>query len=297
MQVHLVDGTFELFRAYFGSPAAETPAGTEIGAVRGLMRSLLGLLSEPGVSHVGVAFDHTVESFRNDLYAGYKTGEGLEPELLAQFGPAEDATRALGLTVWSMVEFEADDALASAAARFRNDERVSQVVICSPDKDLAQCVDGHAVICRDRIRRRNRDEDGVREKFGVGPHSIPDWLALVGDSADGFPGIPRWGAKSAAKVLAVYEKIERIPADPGDWNVDVRGAATLAANLAAQIDDALLFRRLATLRLDVPLTESLDDLEWKGPDDAELEKFAASIGDPRIAIRARQVAERAGRGA
>jgi 5'-3' exonuclease len=290
MKVHLVDGTFELFRAHFGSPEAAAPDGLAVGAVQGLMRSLLGLLTETDVTHVGVAFDHTVESFRNALYPGYKTGEGIEPALLAQFELAEQATRALGLVTWAMVEFEADDAIATAARRCAVDERVAQVVICSPDKDLTQCVQARRVVCRDRMRQRVLDARGVREKFGVEPASIADWLALVGDSADGFPGIPRWGAKSAAAVLGEYGSIERIPPDPADWTVAVRGAATLARNLAADIEAARLFRRLATLRTDVPLTETVDDLAWTGPDTEALVGFAARIGDERIAARAASVA-------
>lgn len=292
MKVHLVDGTFELFRAYYGSPAARAPDGMEIGAVRGLMSSLLRLLSQPDVSHVGVAFDHTVESFRNDLYDGYKTGEGIDPELFAQFRPAEEATRAMGLVAWPMVEFEADDALATAAWRFARETRVEQVVICSPDKDLAQCVDGRRIVCRDRLRRKTLDADAVRAKFGVAPASIPDWLGLVGDTADGLPGIPRWGAKSSAAVLAVYERLESIPDDPDEWAVNVRGARTLAENLSRQRDDAILYRHLATLRGDVPLDETLDDLEWRGPDGTELGAFADRIGAQRIAERVERVASR-----
>lgn len=294
MKVHLIDGTFELFRAYYGAPAASAQDGTEVGAVRGLMWSLLALLGEADVTHVGVAFDHTVESFRNALYDGYKTAEGIEPELLAQFGPAEDAARALGLVVWPMTELEADDALATAAARLERAPEVEQVVICSPDKDLAQCVRGRRVVCRDRVRRKTLDADAVRAKFGVAPRSIPDWLALVGDAADGLPGIPRWGAKSAAAVLAVYETIENIPASDADWRAQVRGARTLAANLAERYDDALLFKRLATLRTDAPLHEGTAALEWRGPDATSLSELAARIGDERIPERAARIARRAG---
>src|SRR5262252_6030804 len=253
MKVHLIDGTFELFRAYYGAPSSATADGFEAGAVRGLLRSLLALLGEPGVTHVAIAFDHVIESFRNDLYAGYKMGDGIEPELFAQFHPAEDACRALGVVTWPMIEFECDDALATAAARFANEPGVEQVVICSPDKDLAQCVRGTRIVCLDRIRRTSLDEDGVRAKFGVNPASIPDWLALVGDSADGFPGVPRWGAKSASAVLGAYEHLERIPDDARSWSVKVRGAESLAASLREHRADASLFRRLATLREDVPL--------------------------------------------
>ena len=292
-RVHLVDGTYELFRAFYGNPRRRTPAGAEVGAVRGIVRSLLALLGEPGVTHVGVAFDHEIESFRNSLYPGYKTGDGIEPELLAQFRPAEAACHALGLVTWPMVEFEADDALATAAERFGNDARVSQVIICSPDKDLAQCVRDQRVVCLDRMRRRLLDAAGVEAKFGVAPESIADWLALVGDSADGFPGIPRWGAKSASRVLAVYRHIDRIPDDPEAWSVDVRGARALADNLRARRDEARLFRKLATLRTDVPLKESLEDLHWLGPRDEPLARLADALDDPEITARAAALANRA----
>jgi 5'-3' exonuclease len=284
MKVHLVDGTFELFRAWFGAPPAATRDGREVGATRGVLRTLLSLLKEPDCTHVGVAFDHVIESFRNDLFAGYKTGAGLEPQLVAQFALVERAARALGVVVWPMVEFEADDALATAAARFA--DQVDQVLICSPDKDLAQCVRAERVILVDRMRRTQLDEAGVREKFGVGPTSIPDWLALVGDSADGIPGIPRWGAKSAAAVLARYQHLDHIPRDVASWDVAVRGAASLAAELAARPAEAQLYRKLATLRTDVPLAEELTDLEWRGADRAalaavceelELESFAEKV--------------------
>ena len=291
MKVHLVDGTFELFRAYYGSPSAETADGFEIGAVRGLLRSMLSLLGEPGVTHVAIAFDHVIESFRNELYPGYKTSDGIDPKLWAQFGPVEDACRALGVVVWPMIEFECDDALATAAARFVADPRVEQVIICSPDKDLAQCVRGKEIVCLDRMRKKTLDEAGVHQKFGVGPASIPDWLALVGDSADGYPGVPRWGAKSASAVLQAHPHLEEIPDDPRAWAVAVRGAATLAASLAEHHADALLFRRLATLRLDVPLAESLDDLRWRGADARSLAALPA--GDEWITTRAAHLAGRA----
>lgn len=291
-RVHLVDGTYELFRAFYGSPHRRTPNGAEVGAVRGIVRSLLALLGEPGVTHVGVAFDHEIESFRNALYPGYKTAAGIEPELLAQFHPAEAACYALGLVTWPMVTFEADDALATAAKRFGNDPRVSQVVICSPDKDLAQCVRDQRVVCLDRMRRRLLDSAGVEAKFGVAPESIPDWLALVGDSADGFPGIPRWGAKSASRVLAVYRHIDRIPDDAAAWSVDVRGAQALAENLRAGRAEARLFRTLATLRTDVPIKESLQDLRWAGPRDDALARLAEALADHEITARATALAER-----
>ncbi|MEO8465967.1 MAG: 5'-3' exonuclease H3TH domain-containing protein [Gammaproteobacteria bacterium] len=292
MQVHVVDGTFELFRAYYGNPSRASADGHEVGAARGLVRSLLALLAERDITHVAVAFDHVIESFRNTLYKGYKTGDGLDPLLFAQFGLAEDACRALGLVVWPMIEFECDDALATAAARFAGEREVERVVICSPDKDLAQCVRGGRVVCLDRMRRTMLDEQGVHAKFGVAPESIPDWLALVGDSADGYPGIPRWGAKSAAAVLAEYTHLEAIPAAADDWRVRVRGADALAANFAAHRDDALLFRVLATLRTDVPLPESLGELRWCGPDDAALEELAEQWRDRSLMDRASQVVQR-----
>jgi 5'-3' exonuclease len=291
MKIHLVDGTYELFRAFYSSPASEAPGGGEVGALRGLMRSLLALLGEEDVTHVAIAFDHVIESFRNELYAGYKTGEGVDPLLLAQFEPAELAARVLGIVTWPMVEFEADDALATAAARFVDAPGVDQIVLCSPDKDLAQCVQDARVVCLDRMRRKLLDQDGVVEKFGVPPQSIPDWLALVGDSADGFPGIPRWGAKSASAVLAEYGTLERIPDDPRIWRVKVRGADTLAMNLRTMRDQARLFRRLATLRTDAPLTETLEDLRWRGPDEQALRAYCDVIGDEQVPARARRLTE------
>lgn len=285
MRLHLVDGTFELFRAHFGAPSALAPDGREVGATRALMRSLLALLKEPGVTHVGVAFDHVIESFRNRLFPAYKTGEGLPPELVAQFPLAESATRALGLVTWPMVEFEADDAIATAAARWCEAPGVEQVVICSPDKDLMQCVRGTRVVALDRIRRKVTDEPGVAEKFGVSPTSIPDLLALVGDSADGIPGVPRWGAKSAAAVLAHYRTLDAIPDNEAEWKVAVRGAAALAEQLRTHREAAHLYRTLATLRTDVPLDESLDDLQWRGADRAALTGFCGDIGDERFMER------------
>ena len=292
MQVHLLDGTYELFRAFYGSPKRKTADG-ERGAVRGLLRSMLALLREPGVTHVGIAFDHVIESFRNALYAGYKTGEGLDPALREQFAPAEEACAALGLVVWPMVEHEADDAIATAAARFAAEPSVRRVVICSPDKDLAQCVRGAHVVMLDRMRRKTLDEDGVCEKFGVPPDAIPDWLALVGDSADGYPGIPRWGEKSAAAVLAVYGRIERIPDDVRLWAVRVRGAEGLAASLAERRAEALLYREVATLRRDVPLDEELEDLRWRGPTPA-FAGLAARLEAPELAERAGALAAERG---
>ena len=284
MKIHLVDGTYELFRAFYGAPPRSGPDGRDVGATVALLLSMASLLREDDVTHVAVAFDHVIESFRNDLFAGYKTGAGIDPDLWAQFGPAEDAARALGLVVWPMVEHEADDALAAAAARWRDAPGVEQVVLCSPDKDLAQCVVDDRVVCRDRRRGTTLDAAGVRDKFGVPPASIPDYLALVGDSADGIPGIPRWGAKSAAAVLARYAHLEHVPADAASWEVAVRGAAVLAQNLARRRDDALLYRRLATLVTDVGLTEELDDLEWRGAGGG-LADFCAGLGAPDLPQR------------
>lgn len=285
MRVHLVDGTYELFRAWFGAPEASSPAGREVGATRGFLRSLAAMLRSDEVTHVACAFDQTVESFRNQLFEGYKTGEGLEPDLLSQFPLAERASQALGIVTWPMVEFEADDALASGARKFRDAPGVEQVLICSPDKDLTQCVDRTKVVTLDRRRQIVLDEDGVREKFGVSPESIPDYLALVGDAADGIPGIPRWGAKSAARVLAKWGHIEDIPKDHELWGVEVRGAATLAKNLGTRRQDALLYRRLATLRTDVPIDESLNDLRWRGPERSALEALCEEIGERTLLDR------------
>ena len=254
-------------------------SGREVGATRGILRSLLSLVREDGVSHIGVAFDHVIESFRNHLFAGYKTGEGVPEDLMSQFALAERASHALGIVTWPMIEFEADDALATAAARWAKADGVEQVIICTPDKDLAQCVTGDRVVRLDRMRRLLLDEAGVIEKFGVPPASIPDWLGLVGDAADGIPGIPRWGQKAASTLLARFGRIEDIPDDPGRFGLNVRGAAALASNLAAQRKDAALYKALATLRLDVPLAETLHDLEWKGARREELNALCGEIGD------------------
>lgn len=289
MKVHLVDGTYELFRHYFAVPSARDAEGAERGAVRGVLGSVLGLL-EGGATHVGVATDHVVESFRNRLYPGYKTGEGVAPDLLGQFHPLEEALQAMGVVVWPTVELEADDAMASAAATAAADPRVDQVFLCTPDKDLAQCVSGDRVVQFDRRARTVRNAAGVREKFGVDPASIPDYLALVGDAADGFPGLPGWGAKTAATVLARYERLEEIPRDGGRWEVPVRGAARLAGTLAERWEDALLFRTLATLRVDPDLLDSVDRLRWSGPASG----FAAlceSLRLPGLPARARKLAE------
>ncbi len=286
MKVHLVDGTYELFRAFYGGPPSVGADGTENGAVRTLVRSLLALLRDPEVTHIGCAFDHVIESFRNTLFDGYKTGDGIEPSLFSQFELAENACRALGIATWPMIEFEADDALATMAARAAADGRVTQVVVCTPDKDLAQCVQGRRVICLDRMRKKELDESGVVDKFGVGPRSIPDFLALVGDSADGIPGIAGFGAKSAGALLAVYGKLEAIPARADDWTPRIRGAARLGAALESGRADALLYRTLATLRDDVPLTENVDDLEWRVPPGEKLSELARLLDDPGVVERA-----------
>lgn len=264
MKVHLIDGTYELFRHFFAMPSLSDTKGREIGAVRGVMASVLTLI-ESGATHLGVATDHVVESFRNDLYPGYKTSEGVDPKLLSQFPLLEEGLQALGVVVWPMVEFEADDAMASAAAKAAKDKQVEQVLICTPDKDLGQCVTGTRVVQLDRRREILRDEAGVVEKFGVKPASIPDFLGVVGDSADGFPGIKGWGEKGAALVLAQYPHLEDIPKDWREWHPSIRRAKPLSESLFAGWNDALLFRTLATLRLDVPVFDTVEDLRWKGP--------------------------------
>ncbi|HKY37482.1 MAG TPA: 5'-3' exonuclease H3TH domain-containing protein [Polyangiaceae bacterium] len=285
MQVHLIDGTFELFRAYFAVPKSQTAAGVEVGAARGLLRSFTALLASPDVTHVACAFDHVIESFRNELFDGYKTGDGIDPDLFSQFGLAERVTRALGIVTWPMIEFEADDALATASHRWATLPEVTRVVIVSPDKDLLQCVEGSRVVCWDRIRNSYLDAAGVVRKFGILPASIPDYLALVGDSADGIPGIPRWGAKSASTLLAEYLHLENIPSDPSAWRVRVRGAEALSQNLEAAREASLLYRMLATLRRDVPLPEELTDLCWRGPPEAELDTLCAELGEPSVTAR------------
>lgn len=285
MKVHLVDGTYELFRSWFGAPESKSPSGQEVGATRGFLRSMAAMLRDDEVTHVGCAFDQRVESFRNELFDGYKTGEGLEPALFAQFPLAERASQALGMVTWPMVTFEADDALAAAAAKFADAPDVKQVVICSPDKDLCQCVRDNEVVTLDRRREIVLDSDGVREKFGVWPESIPDYLALVGDAADGIPGIARWGAKSASTVLGKLLHLENISDDHEQWGVKVRGGAALAHNLSEQRDDAILYRTLATLRTDVPIEESLDDLHWKGPNRLALEALCEELGERTLLDR------------
>ncbi len=293
-RVHLVDGTYELFRHFFGQPPHAATDGAEVGAARGVLQSVLALLSE-GATHVGVATDHVIESFRNDLWPGYKTGEGVDPLLRGQFDLLETSLEALGVTVWAMVELEADDALASAAAVAAEDPAVAQVVICTPDKDLAQCVEGTRVVQLDRRRDTVIDEPGVVEKFGVSPPSIPDWLALVGDSADGFPGLSGWGKVSAAAVLAHYGHLEAIPDHLGDWEEavrkKVRGAAGLAGRLAEQRELAMLFRDLATLRVDPDLLSETEDLRWHGPTE-NFDDVCAFLRDGAMATRAASLAER-----
>jgi len=285
MKVHLVDGTYELFRSWFGAPESKSPSGQEVGATRGFLRSMAAMLRDDKVTHIGCAFDQRVESFRNELFDGYKTGEGLEPALFAQFPLAERASQALGMVTWPMVTFEADDALAAAASKFADAPDVEQVVICSPDKDLCQCVRDNEVVTLDRRREIVLDSDGVREKFGVWPESIPDYLALVGDAADGIPGIARWGAKSASTVLGKLLHLENISDDHEQWGVKVRGGAALAHNLSEQRDDAILYRTLATLRTDVPIEESLDDLHWKGPNRLALEALCEELGERTLLDR------------
>ena len=284
MKIHLVDGTYELFRAHFAMPPMQAPDGRPVSAVRGLLRTLLVLLRQEDVSHVGCAFDHVVESFRNNMFAGYKTGKGIPEDLMAQFELAERAMASLGVVVWPMVEFEADDAMATAASMWRDAPGVEQVVICSPDKDLAQMVTGQRVVCLDRRKNVTIDEAGVWEKFGVSPESIPDYLGLVGDSADGIPGIPRWGAKTAARVLSRYTHIEAIPRDLSEWQVELRGAAAIASSLEEHREEALLYRDLATLRLDVTLKETLDQLEWQGVRRRDFEDLCAELGFAELTV-------------
>ncbi len=288
MRVHLVDGTYELYRHFFALPPSADRDGNEVGAVIGVLGSMLGMLQD-GATHVAVATDHVVESFRNGLWPGYKTGEGIEPNLYRQFHPLEAGLRAMGVVVWAMEAFEADDGLAAGARIAAADERVEQILICTPDKDLGQCVVGSRVVQFDRRNREIRDEAGVIAKFGVRPGSIPDYLALVGDAADGFPGIRGWGAKSASAVLARYEHLEAIPADSAAWDVSVRGAARLSAALEADRVQAVLFRTLATLRDDAPASDSVDELRWTGPR-PEFEAVAAALGVPQLWDRARRIA-------
>ncbi len=283
MDVHLIDGTYELFRHFFAVPSSKDAKGQEIGAVRGVLTSVLSML-ESGATHVGVATDHIVESFRNELYLGYKTAEGVDPELLSQFPILEEGLQAMGVLVWPETQFEADDALASAAAKAALDDRVHQVFVCTPDKDLGQCVRGSRVVQLDRRRELVRDEAGIEAKFGVKPESIPDYLAVVGDSADGYPGISGWGAKAAAAMLSRYVHLENIPRDCHEWPSSIRGVARLSQSLFSHWDDALLYRMLATLRLDVPVFDSVDELLWKGPR-PNFEDFCRRIKAPDLLRR------------
>ena len=280
MDVHLIDGTYELFRHFYAVPPAQDSAGREIGAVRGVVRSVLWMI-EQGATHIAVATDHVVESFRNDLYAGYKNGDGVDPVLMPQFPILEEALDDMGVTVWAMVEFEADDALAAAAAKAAQDDRVHQVIICTPDKDRGQCVSGPRVVQLDRRRGVLRDEAAVEAKFGVKPESIPDYLAVVGDSADGFPGVAGWGEKTAARALSQYRHLENIPKDWRTWDPRIGNSRRLAQSLFDSWDDALLFRVLATLRLDAPVFESVDEIRWMRPR-PEFEKRCVAMGSPEL---------------
>ncbi|HVE93002.1 MAG TPA: 5'-3' exonuclease H3TH domain-containing protein [Actinomycetota bacterium] len=290
MKVHLLDGTYELFRHHFAVPSHLTDDGMEVAAVRGVLRSVLWMLDE-GVTHLGVATDHVIESFRNDLWAGYKSSAGIEPALLAQFPLLEDALREAGVVVWAMVDQEADDGLASAAAVAAGDPEVEQVLICTPDKDLAQCVSGTRVVQVDRRKKQERDEPGVWERFGVGPASIPDYLALVGDSADGFPGLPGWGARSASTVLAKFGRLEDIPPDGAQWGLALRNASTLAAVLNQGRELALLFKDIATLRTEPRVVDSVEELRWTGPRPG-FPALCERLGEPNLVRKAEAVASR-----
>jgi 5'-3' exonuclease len=275
VNIFLVDGTYELFRHYYALPSAKDADGHEVAAVRGVLASLLGMIRN-GAAHIAVATDHVIESFRNKLWTGYKTSAGVPRDLLAQFQPLEDVLSAAGITVWPMIEFEADDALASGAGVAARDKRVKQVIICTPDKDLAQCVMGTRVVQLSRRTNVTLDETGVVKKFGVKPESIPDYLALVGDAADGYPGLPGWGAKSSAAVLSKFQHLESIPVDCRDWRVNAMNASALAATLQEQLEQVLLFRTLATLRTDIKLFDDVEQLRWKGPK-PEFESIAARL--------------------
>jgi 5'-3' exonuclease len=294
MDVYLVDGTYELFRHFFAVPAASDTRGQEIGAVRGVLHSVLSML-ERGVTHVGVATDHVIESFRNYLYPGYKTSAGVPPELLSQFPVLEEALDAMGVVVWPMVEYEADDALASAALKAASEDGVGRVVVCTPDKDLSQCVVGTRVVQLDRRRDITRDEDAVVAKFGVRPGSIPDYLAVVGDSADGFPGITGWGPKAASLTLSQYGHLENIPKNWREWHTSIRGAMRLSTSLFGSWNDALLFRTLATLRTDVPVFDTVEDLRWRGPSPS-FKDYCDRMKSPELAGRAEAAASRANQG-
>ncbi len=283
LTVHVVDGTYELFRQFFARPSHENADGLDVGGARGVLRSMLTLL-EDGATHIGVATDHVIESFRNDLYHGYKSGEGLDPTILAQFQPLEDGLRAIGIATYPMVEYEADDGMAALAALASADERVAKVLLCTPDKDLAQCVVDGRVLQFDRRNNKILGVAEVIEKYGVPPESITDWLALVGDAADGFPGLPGWGAKSAATVLTRYRHLDKIPLAAGQWDITVRSGAKLAKTLADNLEDALLFRRLATLERDAPTASSVDELRWTGPGD-DVEQAAEIFDAPDLVRR------------
>lgn len=280
MDIYLVDGTYELFRHYYAMPSARDADGREVAAVRGVLASVLGMMKE-GATHVAVATDHVIESFRNGLWPGYKTGEGIEPDLLAQFPLLEEVLSAAGVVVWPMVEFEADDALAAAAVAGAADPRVSRVIICTPDKDLAQCVSGARIVQLNRRTRTTLDEPAIVQKFGVSPASIPDYLGLVGDSADGYPGLAGWGAKSSGAVLAKFLHLESIPKDYREWHVNAANAGALARTLSEQWDNALLFRKLATLRTDIALFQDVEELKWSGPKDG-FDGLAARLDAARI---------------
>ncbi len=287
MDVHLVDGTYELFRQFFGRPGHLNGAGREVGATRAVLRNMLAMLND-GATHIAVATDSVIESFRNELYEGYKSGDGMDPDILQQFPLLDDGLRALGIVTYAMLEYEADDAMGAAAAMAAKDPRVDRVFICTPDKDMAQCVRQGKVLLFDRRKEKIYDVDDVIEKFGVPPESIPDYLGLMGDSADGFPGLPGWGAKSSSVVLARYGHIENIPLAAGQWDITVRGGAKLAKTLADNLDDALLFRRIATLDMAAPVSESVDDLQWSGPT-AELPAIAAELDAPDLVSKAKKL--------
>ena len=292
VQVHLPDATYELFRAHFGRPPRADRAGRPVAATVGLIENVLAILREPGVTHLACATDHVIESWRNDRFPGYKTGAGIDPDLLSQFQRAEDALRATGVVTWAMVEYEADDAIGTAAARWGDDPEVERIVVMSPDKDMTQLVreDGR-VVTVDRRKALTFDAEAVRVKFGVSPPSIPDYLALVGDSADGFPGLPGWGSRSAAAVLTRYEHLEQIPERASQWDVTVRGAPALAATLRDQREDAFLYRELATLSKDVPLAESLDDLRWRGVDTDAFRAMVDELGMEELRFRVPRVTD------
>lgn len=281
MNIHLIDGTYELFRMYFGAPSSKTDQGNEVGATRAFLRNLYKFIKNPTTTHIAIAFDHVIESFRNELFDGYKVGDGIDPDLFSQFPLAEEAAEALGIEVWPMIELEADDGIAGGAYHWMNHPDVKQILICSPDKDLMQCVRGKKVVVWDRRKDEIFDEEGVWKKFGVGPQSIPDYLALVGDSADGIPGLTGWGAKSTATLLATYTHLENIPDDHAQWSIKVRGAEKLARTFREHKEDAFLYRNLATLRRDKP-SSALEDIEWRGVDSNKLITLCKKLNDDRF---------------